>query len=346
MSLFDTQTIDRRDAKHIRGRRFANVRRGYDPDQVREYLDQVATWVEQLEAELQSVRQEAVAANRKTETVDPYGQLGSHVAELIRGADEHATRARREAEEEAARLRGEAQADAERLRTETKVEAERTRQEIRAEVEQLRKEAEQFAATTRAEAMQALEKARADARDAVAEASGERDQVIAEMRETRERLATALQRLDDAVRPRAEEDDPWGPAEQPRAPAFGHGTNGSTPRVASGPFTAEPVAPGEERIERTAPPATSAAVPAATPPAVPPAAATPPSVEELFRDVEEPGFADEPIPAEPARAQESRPDARRDEPIFLDDVLLEDPEGFDLSIPDIPLIEDLPERNS
>ena len=46
-------------AEQIRRREFATVRRGYDPDQVREYLQGVAGQVETLERELRDQRKEA-----------------------------------------------------------------------------------------------------------------------------------------------------------------------------------------------------------------------------------------------------------------------------------------------
>ena len=39
-------------AEQIRRRKFATVKRGYDPDQVHEYLNQVAIQVETLETDL------------------------------------------------------------------------------------------------------------------------------------------------------------------------------------------------------------------------------------------------------------------------------------------------------
>jgi DivIVA domain-containing protein len=49
-------------AEQIRRREFATVRRGYDPDQVRDYLRQVAEQLESLEGEL---REASLAAESK-----------------------------------------------------------------------------------------------------------------------------------------------------------------------------------------------------------------------------------------------------------------------------------------
>ena len=43
-------------AAQIRRREFASVRRGYDPDQVRDYLSQVAEQVEMLEQEVREAK--------------------------------------------------------------------------------------------------------------------------------------------------------------------------------------------------------------------------------------------------------------------------------------------------
>jgi len=49
----------------IRRREFATVRRGYDPEQVREFLSKVADQVEKLEEQVRAVRTEAAAAAAK-----------------------------------------------------------------------------------------------------------------------------------------------------------------------------------------------------------------------------------------------------------------------------------------
>ena len=46
-------------AEQIRRRKFATVKRGYDPDQVHEYLNQVAIQVETLETDLRDERMSA-----------------------------------------------------------------------------------------------------------------------------------------------------------------------------------------------------------------------------------------------------------------------------------------------
>ena len=49
-------------AEQIRRREFATIRRGYDPEQVRDYLRQVAAQVETLERQVREARLEAESA--------------------------------------------------------------------------------------------------------------------------------------------------------------------------------------------------------------------------------------------------------------------------------------------
>src|SRR5207248_11542109 len=106
-------------AEQIRRREFATVRRGYDPDQVREYLQGVAGQVETLERELRDQRKEAKAQRPPTpgESLaaavtagqvmtpvpatpaptappqDPYETIAKRFAGVLESADKEATAA-------------------------------------------------------------------------------------------------------------------------------------------------------------------------------------------------------------------------------------------------------------
>ncbi|MBI2237662.1 MAG: DivIVA domain-containing protein, partial [Actinobacteria bacterium] len=120
-------------AEQIRRREFASVRRGYDPDQVRDYLEQIADQVGRLESSLREARLKAEPAPRGQAAAKPdakpdaYGELATRVADLIRAADQQAERLRREAAEEAERILSEARTDADRIRLEAQVKAEEAR---------------------------------------------------------------------------------------------------------------------------------------------------------------------------------------------------------------------------
>jgi DivIVA domain-containing protein len=127
-------------AEQIRRREFATIRRGYDPEQVREYLRQVSSQVETLEAELRDARLEAGAGTRAREPMvlpdpepetepqpDAYEELADRLGDLIRAADEQAKRLIDEAHEEATRMVTEARSDADRIRVDAQARAEEAR---------------------------------------------------------------------------------------------------------------------------------------------------------------------------------------------------------------------------
>jgi DivIVA domain-containing protein len=132
-------------AEQIRRREFATIRRGYDPEQVRDYLKQVAAQVETLEGrlreahlEMESVRQSPAEPQQReprpepqVETApaaDPYEELAGRLSELMRAADGQAERILSDAEAEAARAMAEARAEADRVRTDAQSQAEEARQ--------------------------------------------------------------------------------------------------------------------------------------------------------------------------------------------------------------------------
>jgi DivIVA domain-containing protein len=130
-------------AEQIRRREFVTIRRGYDPDQVRDYLEQVADQVEQTEALIREARLEVEAAARAASEprADPYSELATRVAEVLRTADDAAERTRREAKEEAERILREARADADRIRSE----AQATVDEARADADRTLRQAHEQA---------------------------------------------------------------------------------------------------------------------------------------------------------------------------------------------------------
>jgi DivIVA domain-containing protein len=130
-------------AEQIRRREFATIRRGYDPEQVRDYLRQVAAQVETLERQVREARLEAesvrsTAPQREPEVrpevqttpeVDPYEELAVRLADLIRAADGQAGQIMSEAQTEASRQMNEARAEADRIRTDAQSQAEEARQQ-------------------------------------------------------------------------------------------------------------------------------------------------------------------------------------------------------------------------
>jgi DivIVA domain-containing protein len=116
-------------ADQIRRREFVTIRRGYDPDQVRAYLEQLADQVELMRVLLREAQQEAEIATRTSALPqeDPYDRLAQRVSSVIREADKAAETIRAEAATDAERLSGEARADADRIRTDAQAKAEEAR---------------------------------------------------------------------------------------------------------------------------------------------------------------------------------------------------------------------------
>jgi DivIVA domain-containing protein len=131
-------------AEQIRRREFVTIRRGYDPDQVRAYLEQLADQVELMRVLLRDAQAEAAAAVRTTSAPrqDPYELLGERVASVIREADHVAETIRGEAHREAEQVTREARADADRIRTDAQAKGEEARARADAAMRTAREEAD------------------------------------------------------------------------------------------------------------------------------------------------------------------------------------------------------------
>jgi DivIVA domain-containing protein len=143
-------------AEQIRRRQFATVRgRGYDPDQVHEYLGQIATQVEALENELREERLRTskpgeappvplapVTPAEPATTEDAYAQLSARLATVLRAADEQSQQLVADAQAEAKKIMEEAQAEADAIRVDAQATAEEARAKSAAELERAREEAD------------------------------------------------------------------------------------------------------------------------------------------------------------------------------------------------------------
>ena len=130
--------------QQIRRREFVTIRRGYDPDQVRDYMEQLADQVELMQSLLREARQQAQAAVRANERprIDPYEELARRVSGVIREADSAAEQIRGGAREDAERMTTEARTDADRIRTDAQARAEETRASAEAAVVDARAESD------------------------------------------------------------------------------------------------------------------------------------------------------------------------------------------------------------
>ena len=180
-------------ADQIRRREFVTTRRGYDPDQVRHYLDEVAEQVELMGSMIREAQMEAEAATRSVSQpyVDPYERLASRVASLLREADESAERLRAEGRREAERIMVEARTDADRIRTDAQARAEQARDE----------------------AERALHEARDQADRTISGLASRREVLVDQLAQMQERLLGVAQELEAAIEVPTEFDDPSAGAE-------------------------------------------------------------------------------------------------------------------------------------
>jgi DivIVA domain-containing protein len=133
-------------AEQIRRREFATVRRGYDPDQVRDYLQGVASQVETLERELRERKKppappepspgETLAAKVSASQVeavppatDAYEQVAKRFAGVLEAADKEATGTVAAAQAEATKIVDDARAEADRIQLDAQARAEAAKQE-------------------------------------------------------------------------------------------------------------------------------------------------------------------------------------------------------------------------
>ena len=179
-------------AEQIRRKEFASVRRGYDPDQVRDYLYAVAEQLERVELDLHEAQSSApsppapVTVRESAPTADPYEVFAKKMAGLLGTADTEAQRLVAEAKDEATRIVEDARAEADRVRLDAQAKAE----EDRAEGERM------------------LEAARAEAERALSGLAGRRETLMEELQTMQSRLLSAAKDLDVAI-----EDRPLDPSQ-------------------------------------------------------------------------------------------------------------------------------------
>jgi len=146
----------------VRKPTFATVWRGYDPNQVLEYLGRVADHVQdlenqvrKLESEVREARRQGAASGHGSAAEDPYEAVSARVADVVRTFDHEVERLRQDAELEADRILAEARADAERLRLDAQGKAEEVRGIAERTLRDARREAEQVVSdlTARREAL-------------------------------------------------------------------------------------------------------------------------------------------------------------------------------------------------
>ena len=175
-------------AEQIRRREFATIRRGYDPEQVRDFLRQVAAQVETLERQLREARLELESARPPTVIpepeaepdtpgIDPYEELAGRLADLIRAADG-----------QAGKILGEAQSEETRQMTEARAEADRIRTDAQARAEEARHEGDEV-----------LSRAKTEAERVLSSLSARREHLVDQLQQMQSRLLGVAQELESAL---------------------------------------------------------------------------------------------------------------------------------------------------
>jgi DivIVA domain-containing protein len=147
--------------EEIEGREFLMGLRGYDRNEVDEFLTAIAGELRQARAERDALRDAPPAA-------DPYEQLGFDVSTILRTAHEEADACRAQADADADASRAAADEYAARVRREIAADAEQARDAL----EGARREATRIVDEARAEAEVRRQEATADATRIIAEAEG------------------------------------------------------------------------------------------------------------------------------------------------------------------------------
>jgi cell division initiation protein len=209
-------------AAQIRRREFASVRRGYDPDQVRDYLAQVAEQVDGLESQLREARLHEGAIDGPSglpsdppPSDDPYERLSKRLTTLLATADQ-----------EAEGILVEARADAGRMLNEARTEADRIRVDAQARAEEARQEGNEL-----------LEKAREEADRVLVGLSARREDLVQHLQDMQSRLLGVAKELEVAIDEPVPAKEPTQDA--PRAPEA----------AAVAPVPANPPAPADEHDE-------------------------------------------------------------------------------------------------
>ncbi len=179
MSTADIELMGPPEADDIYHPEFAVVLRGYDPEEVRAYVINVANHIEGLQRQLSDSREALEAARRQTAMAKEaaYQQLGQHMADLLHHADQEAERLRREGADDARRRMSDAQREADQLR--------RTSEES---AEELRRRGEEM-----------LWKAKTQTERVLGGLALRRDQMLHELEGTRERLGALVGQLDGTI---------------------------------------------------------------------------------------------------------------------------------------------------
>jgi DivIVA domain-containing protein len=186
--------------EQIRRKEFGSIRRGYDPDEVNDYLYALAERIETLEGDLRETRA-AVENAARTAPAEP-------VAEATPALDPYEAFAKR-----FAGLLGTADQEAERLVADAQAESVRILEEARVDADRIREDAQSRADDSSAEADRMLARARTEAERALTGLASRRQELADQLQTMQARLLSAAKDLDMVIDDPAELPEPIAEAE-------------------------------------------------------------------------------------------------------------------------------------
>lgn len=186
----------------IAARSFRMRMRGFDPDEVHEFLQAVAHGLDELVVERDQLRSQLTDVGAKDLKAE-FDSIGQEVAAVLQAAREAAESMRSRASSDAARWRSEAVAEAETERRQARSDAENLRGDAWSMAEELLKqslaEATRLAAESEKEAMRAVGEAELESHRSLASARREGEEIVRAAKMEAERLLVSGQSRHDQL---------------------------------------------------------------------------------------------------------------------------------------------------
>jgi DivIVA domain-containing protein len=183
---------------------FGTARRGFDPAEVRAFLEQISHEMQAAAEREEALRDAADAAERRAanpvlDEATLTAALGQETARVLRSAHDAATELVTKAEAEAARMRAHAQDEAAQLQTRTEQNASDRIAQAESVASDLRRRAQEEVASkidgSKLEAEELVAQARAECRAMVQEAQEVRARVLADLTRRRRVLHSQIEQL-------------------------------------------------------------------------------------------------------------------------------------------------------
>ena len=196
------------DRGHAELEGFDRVKRGFAPDQVADYLKQVAAKVLMMETRLEETRNELFEARNERDAAraelaaarpDAYQGVSERMTELMRAFDQQVGDLHRDAQAEADRILLDVRTDADRILDQAREQAESITADAREEAERTRSRAQLDEAEARVLADRIVADAKEEANRAESDIAIMRNSTLESFRDIRSRTLAALGELESVI---------------------------------------------------------------------------------------------------------------------------------------------------